>query len=131
MRSLHTFSRVWPTLLAIGIRAPRGARTTPERTDGARNPRSPRNAPDKGEPFGTEATEFASRRYTQRDVEFEVDTVDKAGGFIGSLYLGKTENVSITLVREGLATVHAFSAEGLSWAQQLYSAEVSLWLLSG
>ena len=61
----------------------------------------------------------------QRDVEFEVDTVDKNGGFIGSLYLNKTENAAIALVREGLASVHDFSAEGLAWAKQLYDAEAA------
>lgn len=60
----------------------------------------------------------------QRDVEFEVDSIDKSGGFIGTLFLNKTENVAITLVREGLATVHSFSADSLSWAGQLYEAEV-------
>ena len=61
----------------------------------------------------------------QRDVEFEVDSVDKSGGFIGALYLNKTENAAIALLREGFATVHGFSADGLSWAKQLYDAEVS------
>lgn len=60
----------------------------------------------------------------QRDVEFEVDTVDKSGGFIGALYVNKTENVAISLVKEGLASVHSFSAEGLSWSKQLLDAEV-------
>jgi staphylococcal nuclease domain-containing protein 1 len=60
----------------------------------------------------------------QRDVEFEVDSIDKSGGFIGSLYLNKTENAALTLVKEGLATVHS-SADGLSWARQLYDTEVS------
>jgi staphylococcal nuclease domain-containing protein 1 len=62
----------------------------------------------------------------QRDVEFEVDTIDKSGGFIGSLYVNKSENAAITLVKEGLATVHSFSADGLPWARQLYDAEVSV-----
>jgi hypothetical protein len=65
----------------------------------------------------------------QRDVEFEVDSIDKSGGFIGSLYLNKTENAALTLVKEGLATVHSFSADGLSWARQLYDTEVSGFLL--
>lgn len=60
----------------------------------------------------------------QRDVEFEVDTLDKSGGFIGALYLNKTENVALTLVKEGLASVHSYSADGLTWARQLYDAEV-------
>ena len=62
----------------------------------------------------------------QRDVEIEVNDVDKSGGFIGALYVNKTENVAITLAREGLATVHSYSADGLPWARQLYTAEVSM-----
>ncbi|KAK0226010.1 hypothetical protein IW262DRAFT_1540191 [Armillaria fumosa] len=90
---------------------------------GIRAPRTARNASEKSEPSGAEAFEFATRRYMQRDVEFEVDTIDKSGGFIGSLYLNKTENAAIILVREGLATVHSFSAETLPWARHLYDAE--------
>ena len=92
---------------------------------GIRAPRAARNVSEKGEPYGTESSEFASRRYMQRDVEFEVDSIDKSGGFIGSLYVNKTENAALTLVKEGLATVHPFSAEGLPWARQLYDTEVS------
>ncbi|KAJ7096223.1 hypothetical protein C8R44DRAFT_643966 [Mycena epipterygia] len=90
---------------------------------GIRAPRTARNASEKSEPYGSEASEFASRRYMQRDVEFEVDTLDKSGGFIGSLYLNKTDNAAVTLVKEGLATVHSFSADGLGWARHLYDAE--------
>jgi staphylococcal nuclease domain-containing protein 1 len=91
---------------------------------GIRAPRTARNPSDKGEPYGAEASEFATWRYMQRDVEFEVDSIDKSGGFIGALYLNKSENVAITLVKEGLATIHSFSADSLSWAAQLYEAEV-------
>ena len=60
----------------------------------------------------------------QRDVEIEIETTDKSGGFIGALYLNKNENAAVTLVSEGLATVHSFSADSLAWAKQLYDAEV-------
>lgn len=60
----------------------------------------------------------------QRDVEFEVEAIDKSGGFIGALYINKTDNAAIALVREGLASIHPPSADGLSWAKQLYEAEV-------
>jgi len=92
---------------------------------GVRVPRTARNPSEKSEPFGQEAADFATRRYMQRDVEFEVDTVDKSGGFIGTLWV-KGENVAITLVKEGLASVHSFSADSLSWSAQLYAAEVSI-----
>jgi staphylococcal nuclease domain-containing protein 1 len=59
----------------------------------------------------------------QREVEVEFDAVDKTGGFIGAMYVNKTENVAITLVKEGLATVHAHSSEGLAWAKALTDAE--------
>lgn len=100
----------WLTIYYSGIRAPRTAR----------------NQSEKGEPYGPEATEFATRRYMQREVEFEVDMVDKSGGFIGALYLNKTENAAISLVKEGLASVHSFSADTLPWSRQLYDAEVSI-----
>lgn len=60
----------------------------------------------------------------QRDVEIEIETTDKSGGFIGALYLNKNENAAVALVTEGLATVHSFSADTLPWAKQLYDAEV-------
>jgi staphylococcal nuclease domain-containing protein 1 len=104
-------------------------RTMPHYVTGIRAPRTARNSSEKSELFGQEAADFATRRYMQRDVEFEVDTVDKSGGFIGTLWL-KNENVAISLVKEGLASVHPFSADGLSWSTQLYAAEVSTtWVL--
>ncbi|KAF9263252.1 hypothetical protein L218DRAFT_959268 [Marasmius fiardii PR-910] len=92
---------------------------------GIRAPRTARNTSEKSEPYGQEALDFATRRYMQRDVEFEAQTVDKSGGFIGALYLNKTENAAISLVKEGLANVHSYSAEGLPWAKQLYDAETT------
>lgn len=68
--------------------------------------------------------EFSTRRYMQRDVEIEIEASDKSGGFIGALYLNKNENAAVALVKEGLASVHAYSAESLSWAKQLFDAEV-------
>lgn len=90
---------------------------------GIRAPRNARNDQEKSEPFGQEAADFSSHRYMQRDVELEFEAVDKSGGFIGAMYVNRTENVALSLVKEGLATVHAHSAEGLSWYKQLTDAE--------
>ena len=60
----------------------------------------------------------------QRDVEIEIEMVDKSGGFIGALWLNKNENAAVALVQEGLATVHSYSADTLPWSKQLYTAEV-------
>jgi staphylococcal nuclease domain-containing protein 1 len=89
---------------------------------GIRAPRSARNATDKAEPFGQEAHDFANKRALQRDIEIDVEDVDKVGGFIGSLYINR-ESFAKTLVEEGLASVHAYSAEKSGNAAELFAAE--------
>lgn len=90
---------------------------------GVRCPRAARGANEKADPFGAEALDFISRRCQQRDVEIEVETLDKTGGFIGTMWLNKTENVAALLLEEGLAQVHGYSADQSKHANQLYAAE--------
>ena len=89
---------------------------------GIRAPRSARNPNEKSEPFGQEAHDFAHRRCMQRDVEIDVEAIDKLGGFIGALYVNR-ENFARLLLEEGLATVHAYSAEQSGNANELFAAE--------
>lgn len=89
---------------------------------GIRAPKSARNAEEKSEPFGQEAHDFANRRCMQRDVEIDVENTDKVGGFIGTLYVNR-ENFAKVLVEEGLAEVHAYSAEQSGHANELFAAE--------
>ncbi|CAG8709870.1 438_t:CDS:1, partial [Ambispora leptoticha] len=90
---------------------------------GVRSPRLGRSPSEKSEPFAAEALEFATNRALQRDVEIEVENVDKTGGFIGTLWLNKTENFAVSLLQEGLATIHEYSADQSTYANQLYAAE--------
>ncbi|KAF1822325.1 uncharacterized protein K489DRAFT_381073 [Dissoconium aciculare CBS 342.82] len=89
---------------------------------GIRAPRSARGPNDAAEPFGQEAHEFAAKRCTQRDVEIDIDDCDKQGGFIGTLYVNR-ENFAKILVEEGLASVHAYSAEKSGNGNELFAAE--------
>lgn len=89
---------------------------------GIRAPRSARNPNEASEPFGNEAHELANRRCMQRDVEIDVETIDKVGGFIGTLYINK-ENFTKVLLEEGFATVHAYSAEQSGQATEYFAAE--------
>ncbi|KAL8843349.1 MAG: hypothetical protein Q9170_000207 [Blastenia crenularia] len=89
---------------------------------GIRAPRSARNPNEKAEPFGQEAHDFANRRCLQRDVEIDVENIDKQGGFIGVLYINR-ENFAKLLLEEGYATVHAYSAEQSGHANELFAAE--------
>lgn len=87
-----------------------------------RTPRSARSPTDKSEPFGQEAHDFATRRCMQRDVEIDVEATDKVGGFIGTLYINR-ENFAKLLLEEGLASVHAYSAEQSDHGTELFTAE--------
>lgn len=89
---------------------------------GIRAPRSARGPADQGEPFGQEAHDFAQKRCQQRDVEIDIDDTDKLGGFIGTLHINR-ENFATVLVEEGLASVHAYSAEKSGNANELFAAE--------
>ncbi|KAJ1028398.1 hypothetical protein NDA16_001565 [Ustilago loliicola] len=90
---------------------------------GIRAPKTARNANEKDEPFGREGLDFSTMRALQRDVEIEVFSTDKVGGFIGALYLNKTDNLAVSLVEGGLATVHGYSAEATPFYKQLLDAE--------
>ncbi|EST07919.1 Staphylococcal nuclease (SNase-like), OB-fold [Kalmanozyma brasiliensis GHG001] len=90
---------------------------------GIRAPKTARNHSEKDEPFGREGLDFSTMRALQRDVEIEVFSTDKVGGFIGALYLNKTDNLAVSLVESGLATVHGYSAEATPFYKSLLDAE--------
>ncbi|KAG6001932.1 hypothetical protein E4U21_003648 [Claviceps maximensis] len=89
---------------------------------GIRAPRAPRADGEGGEPFGKEALDLANRRCNQRDCEVDIHDMDKVGGFIGALYMNR-ENFAKVLVEEGLASVHAYSAEKSGNSTELFAAE--------
>ena len=89
---------------------------------GIRTPKPARASGEAAEPFGQEALDFATRRCQQRDVELDVENTDKQGGFIGTMFVGR-ENFARALVEEGLAEVHAFSAEQSEHGNELFDAE--------
>lgn len=89
---------------------------------GIRAPRAPRADGQGGEPFGKEALDLANRRCNQRDCEVNIHDMDKVGGFIGELYIGR-ENFAKALIEEGLASVHAYSAEKSGNSVELFAAE--------
>ncbi len=89
---------------------------------GIRTPKPARQSGESAEPFGQDAYDFANRRCLQRDVEIDVEDTDKIGGFIGSLYVGR-ENFARALIEEGLAEVHAFSAEKSGHSNEFFAAQ--------
>uniref|UniRef100_A0A8C8YU58 Staphylococcal nuclease domain-containing protein n=1 Tax=Prolemur simus TaxID=1328070 RepID=A0A8C8YU58_PROSS len=96
------------TFLLAGIECPRGARNLP-------------GLVQEGEPFSEEAMFFTKELVLQREVEVEVESMDKAGNFIGWLHIDGA-NLSVLLVEHALSKVH-FTAERSSYYKSLLSAE--------
>ncbi|CAN6272855.1 unnamed protein product [Urochloa humidicola] len=80
--------------------------------------------PGKGEPYSDEAIALMRRRILQRDVEIEVEAVDRTGTFIGSLWESKT-NMGSVLLEAGLAKLSSFGLDRMSDAYVLTRAEQS------
>ncbi|ROT73426.1 nuclease domain-containing protein 1 [Penaeus vannamei] len=99
------------TFLLAGISCPRGSRPAP---GGGTLP---------GEPFGEEALNLSKSLIMQREVEIEVDSMDKGGNYIGWLHVDK-KNLSVHLVEEGLSSVHV-TAESSKFYHVLSSAQTA------
>ncbi|XP_052175599.1 ribonuclease TUDOR 1-like [Diospyros lotus] len=81
--------------------------------------------PGRDEPFSEEAIAFMRRKIMQRDVEIEVETVDRTGTFLGSLWESKT-NISTALLEAGLAKLQtSFGIDRIPDAHLLMQAEQS------
>jgi staphylococcal nuclease domain-containing protein 1 len=80
--------------------------------------------PGKGEPYSDEAIALMRRRVLQRDVEIEVEAVDRTGTFLGSLWESKT-NMASVLLEAGLAKLSSFGLDRIPDASILTRAEQS------
>ncbi|KAK1270898.1 hypothetical protein QJS04_geneDACA024967 [Acorus gramineus] len=81
--------------------------------------------PGRDELFSDEAIALMRRKILQRDVEIEVETVDRTGTFLGSLWESKT-NVAVTLLEAGLAKIQtSFGIDRITDGHLLTRAEQS------
>ncbi|KAL3716227.1 hypothetical protein ACJRO7_007913 [Eucalyptus globulus] len=79
--------------------------------------------PGRDEPFSDEAIALMRRKIMQRDVEIEVETVDRTGTFLGSLWESR-KNVAATLLEAGLAKLQtSFGGDRIPDAHLLQQAE--------
>ncbi|XP_066928022.1 staphylococcal nuclease domain-containing protein 1-like [Clytia hemisphaerica] len=98
------------TFLLAGISCPRMKAFTPSGTQISED-----------EPMGSEAFRFSKEMALQREVEVQVDSIDKGGNFIGWVFVDNV-NVSLALVENGLAKMH-FTAERSAYFKELEMAE--------
>ncbi|XP_057767720.1 ribonuclease TUDOR 1 [Salvia miltiorrhiza] len=81
--------------------------------------------PGRGEPYSEEAIAFMRRKIMQRDVEIEVETVDRTGTFLGTVWESRI-NVAIPLLEAGLAKLQtSFGLDRIPDAHLLVQAEQS------
>lgn len=73
------------------------------------------------EPFGDEALQFTKEKCLQHDVIVTIEEMDKAGNFIGWLWVDN-ENMSVSLVEHGLASMH-HTAETSEFARAIKTAQ--------
>ncbi|CAH2035335.1 unnamed protein product, partial [Iphiclides podalirius] len=98
------------TFLLAGINCPRGAR-----------PGAGGGPMQDAEPYGEEALHFTKEKCHQHDVVVTIEEMDKAGSFIGWLWVDN-ENLSVSLVEHGLASMH-HTAETSEFARAIKSGE--------
>ncbi|XP_044493022.1 ribonuclease TUDOR 1-like [Mangifera indica] len=81
--------------------------------------------PGRGEPYSDEAIALMRRKILQRDVEIEVETVDRTGTFLGSLWESRT-NMAVILLEAGLAKLQtSFGSDRIPDIHLLEQAERS------
>ncbi|RLM64504.1 hypothetical protein C2845_PM16G06490 [Panicum miliaceum] len=78
--------------------------------------------PGKNEPYSDDAIALMRRTILQRDVEIEIEAVDRTGTFLGSLWESKN-NMASVLLEGGLAKLSSFGLDRISDAQTLIRAE--------
>lgn len=101
------------TFLIGGIECPRTERPRRDNKD----------IMEPGDLCAVEAMNFTRDLCQQRDVQVEIETMDKVGGFVGYLFVDKV-NVSLELVRNGLSKVH-FSGLNGKYANELEKAQTA------
>jgi staphylococcal nuclease domain-containing protein 1 len=100
------------TLLLGGIDCPRLGR-----------PAIGNNPAQQAEEFGEEAFLYTKSQCLQREVQIEIDSVDKGGNFIGQLFFENSLNLSVGLVESGYAAVFKNIGSNSAYYTILYNAE--------
>ncbi|KAL8139970.1 hypothetical protein V2J09_005991 [Rumex salicifolius] len=81
--------------------------------------------PGRNEPYSEDAIAFMRRKILQRDVEVEIETADRTGTFLGSLWESRT-NMGAVLLEAGLAKFQqGYGADRIPDAHLLTQAEES------
>lgn len=95
------------TVLLAGLSCPRSA-----------------TADKPGDPFGDEALNLTRSLVLQRDVEVELEDIDKTGCFVGHVFYSGGNDLAINLLTQGLSKLHP-SAERYKYLSGLQVAQAA------
>ncbi|KAL3140607.1 hypothetical protein ABBQ32_005177 [Trebouxia sp. C0010 RCD-2024] len=102
--------------------SPSGVRAPQRATQG-----QPGRAPAIAEPYSEEAFSFTRHHCLQREVEVEIDTMDRGGNFLGSLTVpgsSRPFNLGPALLEAGLAKLHpSFDPDRVQGGAELAAAQ--------
>lgn len=76
----------------------------------------------KADPLAEEILQYVRAKVQQHSVKIEVETMDKADNFLGSLFINR-QNLAVDLLQQGYASIFGFSAAKSPYAKDLYAAE--------
>jgi len=74
------------------------------------------------DPLAEEILSYVRSRVQQHSVKIEVETMDKADNFLGSLFHNRS-NLAVDLLQQGYASIFGFSAAKSPYSKELYAAE--------
>ena len=83
--------------------------------------------PQRDEPYAAEALAYTRSRILQREVEIVVDSVDRTGIFLGTLFADNGRlNLGEELLRAGLGSLHpAFPVDRVHYGRALADIEAA------
>lgn len=67
------------------------------------------NTPKFNDPILSEAVSSVRLKVLQRDVHIEIESIDKVGNYIGSVYYDKTNSLALDMVRCGFVSVREYN----------------------
>ena len=76
----------------------------------------------KPDPLAEEILQYVRSKVQQHSVKIEVETMDKADNFLGSIFHNRT-NLAVDLLQQGYASIFGFSAAKSPYSKDLHEAE--------
>lgn len=87
------------------------------------------DCPERGQPFGTVATDFAKELLNKGAVKVEQTDIDRYGRTIGIVIIADSINLNERLLQAGLTWHYKYYDKNPKWAEmEVFAREKKIWL---